>query len=158
MRLAFSAFILTVIIAEAVPSLASASSVPDFLWTRQSGGTRVAGKAIAVDAAGNVCVAGRFDNSLDSWTNVASQGASDIFVVKFDRNGTPLWSSQGGSGGMDEVACMALDPDGNIYVTGIIGAAATFGTNSVPLNGSSDMYVMKCDPNGHFFLGAPRRR
>jgi len=66
-------------------------------------------KAMALDAQGNILVAG------DSY------GAKmDYAVVKYDSFGNRLWVARynGPSGGVDELNSMVLDDEGNVYVTG----------------------------------------
>jgi len=68
------------------------------------------GEAIAVDASGNVYVAGVSDGGPSAY--------QDIVVVKYDASGVPIWSSLYDSGGRDLVAAMVLDCEGCVYVTG----------------------------------------
>lgn len=77
------------------------------------------GKAIAVDADGNVVVAGA---SLNSSTNT-----TDCMVVKFNASGGYQWSQQSGGAGNweDGFNAITVDDVGNIYVTGYSDEGAT---------------------------------
>jgi len=72
--------------------------------------------AIAVDAAGNVCVTGQ--------ENVGT-GNTGFYTVKYDTDGNPMWASgqnYGGSG-EDRAVAVAFDDAGNVYVTGKLEGA-----------------------------------
>src|SRR5882672_6428203 len=66
--------------------------------------------ALALDAAGNVYVTG------------ASQGSSsgfDYATIKYDSNGNRMWVARYNSSGKDDLpAALAVDGNGNVYVTG----------------------------------------
>ncbi|MBN2206375.1 MAG: SBBP repeat-containing protein, partial [Candidatus Aminicenantes bacterium] len=67
------------------------------------------GIAVAVDTGGRVCVA------------ATSAGlANDFAVLQYTSAGAEQWASRynGPSGGQDEVAAMAVDGSGNVFVTG----------------------------------------
>ena len=78
--------------------------------------------AIAVDGSGNSYVTGRFSNTtiFGPGVSLTSGGATDIFVAKYDTNGTLAWAKRagGGSGVFHEGHAIAIDGSGNSYVTG----------------------------------------
>ena len=45
-------------------------------------------------------------------------GGTDLFLIKFDKNGNRQWTRQYGTGGTDIGYDVALDSTGNAYVTG----------------------------------------
>ena len=83
------------------------------------------GTAIAVDAAGNVYIAG-FTQSSDFPTltaydrSLGKSGDVDVFVSKLNAPGTSLvWSTYlGGASSLDRAIGIAVDAAGNVYVTG----------------------------------------
>jgi len=89
-------------------------------------------RAIAVDQVGNFVVTGSSDG------NGTEQ---DFATVKYDPNGTQLWVSRydGPVSGDDYAAGMALDPWGNVCVT---GRSKDIGI------GQYDYATVKYDPNG----------
>jgi len=93
----------------------------DGVWARLSTGTGIpAFKAIAADSDGSVVVVGTFTSPIDFGSGfVASRGGPDIFVVKVDAAGTPLWLHSFGSCASDEVASVAIAPDHSILVYGV---------------------------------------
>jgi|GEM_PF-3454457 len=110
------------------------------VWTKLIGG---AGddmcNAVAVDASGNVYVTGFIDSAPTATVN------DDVFVAKFDSVGTQKWLTQYGSLDTDMGQGIAVDNNGNCYVTGFtLGSFPTF-TNA----GSSDIFVSKLDSAGN---------
>lgn len=78
--------------------------------------------AVAVDAQGNVIVAGTTDGTLDD--DLTSAGGRDLFVVKFDPNdssGEPLWLRMLGSEDADFAHDIVVDGSGDIYLAGASG-------------------------------------
>jgi hypothetical protein len=87
------------------------------LWTRQFGSP--AGDEateVATDPAGGIYVAGSTDGSLPG---KASGGQRDGFVVKYDEDGTLLWSHQFAGSLHDEAKDVAADGSG-VYVAGAV--------------------------------------
>lgn len=77
--------------------LSRLNSAGDFLWAGSCGSAGVVTsiRDVAVDAMGQVCVAGSFSGPTDfdlgsGTTNLSSSGASDAFVVKYRSTGTTL--------------------------------------------------------------------
>lgn len=86
------------------------------LWTRQVGSTADDwGFAVAVDASGNIVLAGGAEGALPGQT---SSGQEDAYVVKFSPNGDQLWTRQFGGPDIDRATGVAVDSDGNIILAG----------------------------------------
>ncbi|MBI3175960.1 MAG: SBBP repeat-containing protein [Chloroflexi bacterium] len=101
----------------------------DYLWAKNWSASDV-GEAIslAIDSNDNVYTTGRFGGTIDfdpgpGTFNLTSTGF-DIFVSKLDSNGNFVWAkNMGGSGPNAYTAvttsnAIALDANGNVYVTG----------------------------------------
>ena len=87
------------------------------LWTRQFGTYGFdTGEGIVVDETGSVYVTGFVNGDLGEDTSL---GGTDIFVAKFDNDGTMLWTRQLGTGGNDESYGIAINDAGHIYITGV---------------------------------------
>lgn len=89
-----------------------------------SGDTMDVGVSIAVDASGNVYVAGN--------TISATSGVNYV-TIKYNSSGSELWTQEfNGSGNADEEArSMVIDGSGNAYVTGTAwgsGSISNYGT------------------------------
>jgi uncharacterized protein (TIGR03437 family) len=98
-----------------------------------------------------------------------AQGGADVFVAKFDPRGSwLLYSTYLGGSGYDIADSVAVDPDGNVYISGATdsnnfpvttGTAATGNAFLTKLNsaGSNLVFSMKLDwpgfyPQGRLFL------
>jgi hypothetical protein len=86
-------------------------------------------QAIAVDGAGCAYVTGAICTAAPCDELGCYCAGSDYATIKYDSNGQQLWVARynGGGFGPDSPAAMALDPNGNVYVTG-----ATYGYDGVP--------------------------
>jgi len=100
------------------------------------------GTSVAVDVAGNVYVAGYSEGGYDrSKPRPNLYYNNDALVGKYDLNGNELWKKEFGNLNVnDEANAIAVDPVGNIYITG--------GTSDALLGGTSDVFLTKLDTNG----------
>jgi hypothetical protein len=96
--------------------VAKYNTAGDRLWIKQIG-TSAADIAYGVDVGpdGSVYVAGATEGELVA---EAAAGASDLFVVQLDANGTELWRSQLGSAEKDVAYGLDIDSAGTAYVVG----------------------------------------
>jgi hypothetical protein len=124
---------------------------PRFLWARKAGGDEGDGfQALAVDASGNLYLAGVFSGTgTFGDTSLTSVGGMDIFVAKLDSNGNFLWTKQAGGPDYDFASGVAVDASGNVYVTGCYARTATFGTTTLEsIAGSTDIFLLKMNSSG----------
>ena len=148
--------------------IAKYSSTGGLLWVRQTQGSDADdGAVIAVDTVGNSYLTGSFSgtNILFGGIRVTNHNTkSDIFVVKYDAGGKPIWAAgAGGSGagayipaapaGEDAGQAIAVDPSGNVFVAGVFSATAQFGSNTLTAsltNGNAqNVFLAKYDANGN---------
>jgi hypothetical protein len=121
------------------------------LWSKTYGYIgRDYGRAIAVDTEGNVLFLCEFSNKIDfGGGEIESNGNRDIALAKLTPNGDQIWAKQFGND-MDELAVgMAVDPAGNIAVTGAFDDAVSFGGDKLTSIGSADIFVARYDTNGN---------
>lgn len=106
-------------------------------WTKQDGTSRYDhGAGIAVDAHGNIYVAGTTGGELHGHPNT---GDWDMFIAAYDAAGNWLWTELRGSSAQDENRDVAIGPDGSVFSTGhVLGA---LGGHSHA--GDNDIFVWK---------------
>src|SRR5690606_38040559 len=96
-----------------------------------------AGYAIAIDANGDVAVAGSVTGALNTRTTDAGKpgdvaDVADSFVTVFDKQGQELWTQRRGARAADEATSVSFGADGTVYIAGrarsaVTGAAAVGG-------------------------------
>lgn len=121
-------------------------------WVQTAGGSYPDNaEGIALDAAGNVYVTGFFQNNASFGTiNKTTNGGPDVFIVKYDNNGSFLDVQTFGGGEGDFVKGIAVDNAGSVYVTGAFGGTISFGNISKTGLGEHDIFVVKYNTNGRF--------
>ena len=124
------------------------------IWARQfTGGDAESGVAVAVNAAGEVLVAGRFASPTLALGGITltNHGGVDGFLAKFTSAGNLVWARNDGGTENDLAAALSLDSAGNSYVAGSFAGNANFGgvilTNS-GLLGTLDAFAAKFDSTG----------
>jgi len=102
------------------------TNVGALVWRKVLNGASIdQGQSIALDAAGNVFVSGIFRSTVDfdpgpGVVSLAADGSLyDAFVMKLDTEGNLLWVKSAGSTGADQSLGLAVDPSGNVIVTGM---------------------------------------
>jgi len=105
--------------------------------------------AVAVDASGNVIVAGYIQSTVDFGGGaLTSAGSDDIFVAKFGSEGSHLWSQRFGDGDLQRASALAVDAPGNVVVTGRFSGTVDFGGGTLTSAGSDDIFVAKFGSDG----------
>ena len=132
----------------------------DFEWAKGlSGVGNEAGNDIAVDASGNVYTTGHFDSTVDfnpgaGIFNLTSFGNDDAYISKVDSAGNFVWAKKIGGSSFDTGWRIALDVDGNVYISGTFEGTADFDPGAAVYQltsaGSWDMFVLKLDVAGNF--------
>ena len=138
----------------------------NFQWARTWGGTgRDVPNGMAIDHAGNVYLAGPFQNTVDFnpdplITDTHSShagGMNNIFLSKFNPAGKLQWvRTWGPSDGGAEGYGLAIDASDHVYVVGdFSGTKTNFNPLGEPAynytnHGLFDAYLSKFDSNGNF--------
>ena len=87
----------------------------------------------AMDSNGNIYVTGAFLGSIAlGKTTLISTGAADIFVLKLDHNGEPVWSKQFGDGDYQDGSVIAVDSSDNVYLAGRSATPISLGGTTLP--------------------------
>ncbi|MBL7911613.1 MAG: SBBP repeat-containing protein [Bacteroidia bacterium] len=135
------------------------SQIPVFQWVHNYGSTFAEdGQSVAVDATGNVFAVGAFRNTIDfdpgpATMALTSSGVTDVYITKIDANGNNLWAKQIGNGFAEYVNDIAIDPSGNLLITGAFQSSVDFDpgpSTSVLVASGIDVFVLKLDNNGNF--------
>ena len=132
----------------------------EYEWARSMGGGDMdEGDALAVDNDGNVYTVGTFRDRADfdpgvDKTELVSAGDTDIFIQKLDSNGKLVWVKQIGAYDQDIAQTVALDHEGNIFVSGSYRSFVDFdpglGESMLMSQGESDAFTLKLNPQGEF--------
>ncbi|MDJ1174874.1 SBBP repeat-containing protein [Roseofilum capinflatum] len=116
------------------------------IWTQQlrsdTGASTVGWDLARDEATGSIYITGYGPGSLNGETNA---GSHDAFIAKYDNEGNLVWNRQLGTAEHDEAYAIALDTDGNPYITGWTKGAL----EGHSLNGEYDGFVAKYDPEGN---------
>ncbi|MBK9263180.1 MAG: hypothetical protein IPM54_25670 [Polyangiaceae bacterium] len=126
------------------------------LWSNSYGDSdSQSAAAMAVDAAGNIIIAGSFEGGFDmGGVMLSSLGSADVFVAKLTQDGTVLWAKQFGFANNQRASDVAVDAAGNIIVVGDFLGSISFDNGMTTLTATSaqtfdnDIFVAKLDTNG----------
>ncbi len=132
-----------------------------FVWAVNIGRSAdEAGNAICVNASGNICVTGFFQDTVDfdpgsSSTVLSSNGGKDIFVCQFDASGKFVWASGMGGSSEDIGNGVAVSGAGYVYTTGFFSGTVDFdpspkGSYSLTSAGGKDIFVLNLDGKGNY--------
>lgn len=143
--------------------IAKYNSNGDMAWVQRiTGDGTDEGKGIAVDANGDIYVVGQVSTNagfFNTTANVISNspvrrqtnGPTDVFVAKYNRDGQMLWNKLYGGGSPDQGVGIAVHTSG-IYITGFFSApSATFGSTTIQASGGEgkyDAFLAKLNGNG----------
>jgi hypothetical protein len=126
----------------------------EVLWSRRFGdGQDQSARAVAMDGAGSVVIAGVFQGTLklgDTWdAKHASLGGDDVFIMKLSSSGDHVWSRSFGGAGAQIVRSVAVDPTGNTVVAGELdGSMDLDGVVTITSSSMRDAFVLKLLPDG----------
>ena len=131
-------------------------------WTRTFGDQQDdAGHAVHVDASGNVYVVGTFQGTVDFDPTVGvdsrtAVGQSDVFVAKFNSDGTYAWTQAFGGGQVDAGLGVTVDAAGGVYVTGYFNGTVDFDptagidSRTAQSVGASDVFLTKLNADATY--------
>lgn len=145
------------------PPLSSAGSYdlfllklsPDggLLWAKRWGDSNdQSGGAMAIDSAGNILLAGGFNGTLDFGNSysVSSVGSADIYVVKLNPDGDPMWIHRFGDNKGQSAYDVAVNKLGDLFLVGTFSGTMNLGDGNVTSAGLGDAYIAKYAATGAF--------
>ncbi len=107
------------------------ASQSEYRWAKSFGGPEEdAGSSIVVqDNNLFAYVTGHFDGLANFGVeNKESVRLKDIFVMKLNTDGNPIWVEEAGGLGVDSASGICIDPANNVYITGTVYKSAKFGS------------------------------
>src|SRR5713101_1216675 len=117
------------------------------------------GNAIVVDSAGAAYVTGSTASANFPVTAGALRttfggpaGGTDAFVTKIAKFGALVYSTYLGGSASDEGLGIAVDSDGNAYVTGATSSVNFPATGTFTFSGATQAFLTKIDPTGTSLL------
>lgn len=132
-------------------------------WAKRAGGSYLFGDwglGIAALDDGSALVTGYFSGTAifgqgeSGETTLTSVGYADIFVARYNPDGTLAWAKRAGSiDSGDFGRDIAVLPDGTAFITGFFGGTATFGPGesgetSLTSAGLWDIFIARYNPDG----------
>jgi len=111
------------------------------------------GSAVSFDADNNMYILGS-TSSTDFPVKNAYQneiaGESDLFIIKLSPGGNIIYSTYFGGSGHDSGKSIAVDTDGNVFITGLTTSTDFPLLNAFQstLGGGYDAFVLKTNPDG----------
>jgi hypothetical protein len=94
-------------------------------WRRGAGPGQEEVTGVATDPTGSVYVTGTFEGTAGfGQTSLVSRGGTDIFVVKYSRDGLQEWAISMGGAANDRSTGITRDPAGGVRLCGAVGGHA----------------------------------
>lgn len=130
------------------------NSLGNFVWAKNVGGIGddYIGTS-AIDAFGNICFAGNFQDTVDfdpgvNIYNITASGIYDRFIFSLDTASNFLWArSMSGTYSDNHIYSICIDTLSNIYTTGYFADTADFdpgaGISNLISDGIYDIYISK---------------
>src|SRR5207244_6038240 len=124
----------------------SAAGAP--VWSRAfGGGLNDVGNGVAVDSGGNVVIIGTASGSVNFGGGPITANGYTVVVANFSPAGAHLWSRGFGDSFSNSGNGVAVDPSGNIAVTGAFSGPIDFGGGAL-ISAAVDIFLAKLSPTG----------
>lgn len=130
--------------------LAKLDSQGRLVWVATAGGAKIdRGYAVAADRDGNSYVTGHFQSPMIAFgdTVLTNRGDYDVFVAKFSPGGNPIWAKSAGGTAYDFGHGIGVDPQGGVFVSGMIRGEGDFGVGKKSASGIGP-FIAKYSPAG----------
>ncbi|MCS6818864.1 MAG: SBBP repeat-containing protein [Chitinophagales bacterium] len=108
--------------------------------------------AVTCDESGNTLITGYTGGILYlNGKPLDFFGWNDVFVAKYNRNGSLVWITQAGGPKLDLGTCITTDKNGNIYVSGMFENSCRF-TNDTIYDADRGIFIAVFDSLGKVLL------
>ena len=114
-------------------------------------GGSITSSSIIATKFGSIYIAGSYANCglvFPNITTIPNQGASEIFLAKYDTWGNLQWAKSMGGLSDDGPPFIYLDEQEHCYVTGYVRYQAFFDQDTVTCYGVNDVFLAQYDKNG----------
>jgi hypothetical protein len=124
------------------------------LWAKTFGNVAAQnGFDVAFAPNGDVVFTGAFAGMINLGGGaLASAGATDLFVGRYDSAGTFLWGKRFGDVAAQAGKGVAVDGQGNVIITGDIAGKVDFGGGVLTSAGATDVLLLELDQAGAHVL------
>ncbi len=122
----------------------------NFVWVKTAGGSKDdRANGISSDQAGSIYLTGEFSDSAYFGTHLLDNYKKrDIFAAKMDTDGNWIWAKKAGSNEGNERGTDIYSDASRIYISGQVGADATFGSVTTNSSDSLNAFVARISPDG----------
>lgn len=121
------------------------SSTGNIIWARQDGGVfDDTGYAIVSDETGNVFVTGHSHSPMVYFgaDTLVNNGVGDVYVAAYSPDGSGSWLKQAGGSADDGSSGLAIDPWGNVLVSGYFLSPTVVASQCTLTNsGGEDLFL-----------------
>jgi hypothetical protein len=109
------------------------------------------GNSIAIDSIGNLYISGVYSGTATfGTTSITSVGNNDVYVAKFNADGTFAWVRTAGGSLNEGCNGIAIDKSGNLIITGYFNGNMVVNNTSLTSSGFEDIYLIKYSTAGAF--------
>ncbi len=130
----------------------SQADTNSFAWARRGGGPAADMAAgVSVDASTNAIIVGSFSGTASFGdAQITAKGATDLFVAKYQGDGSLAWVQGWGGTQEDAAAGVATETNGYAVVVGYYRGAASFGSLTLPILGGNSLngFILRVGPGG----------
>jgi len=123
----------------------------DILWLKAIGSDGAeSGLKLVLNAEGHLLLAGTYDGKGFNWGNVdvPKSKKGDFFLAMLNDNAEALWVQTYGGSGQDVVSDMAVDGNGNLWLTGTFQQSLELGSTTLTGVGTQQLFVARLAPDG----------
>ncbi len=131
--------------------IAKYDALGNVVWAKNAGSAQGdIAQGVALDGAGHVYVCGLFSGTITiDGVTVTSAGLFDVFLAKYDTDGTLVWLKRAGGTGSDIAHGVKVDGAGNVVIAGEFQSTALFDKHAVTSAGLANAFVAKYDSAGN---------
>ncbi|SIR26173.1 SBBP repeat-containing protein [Pontibacter lucknowensis] len=128
--------------------IAKYNTAGDVVWVKKTGSSGTHSLKITLDKNGFIFLTGWFSGPANFASTILYAYNQSMFLAKYDAAGDVIWAREAGGYWYDSGLDVAIDRDGNSYVTGFYTRQATFGNFTIENEIGSSFYAAKYNSEG----------